>query len=228
MIQFNLLPSVKLEYVRAKRNKRMTLLIAVLIAGTSLAILILLFVAVQLVQKKYSKDLSNDIKTQSSKLENTQDLNKILTIQNQLASLPGLHDDKPLATKLLGYVKQLTPSKISISDIVVDYSTQTVVITGASNEISTVNTFVDTIKFTTYKTQKNEEGKAFSVVVLSSFGKDEKGTKYEVTFKYDPIIFSNTDPAIIVIPPNKITTRSETEKPDALFQAPSQPSTGGQ
>lgn len=228
MIQFNLLPSVKLEYVRAKRNKRMTLLIAVLVAGVSLAILILLFVAVQLVQKKYSKDLSADIKTQSSKLENTPDLNKILTIQNQLASLPGLHDQKPLAIKFLNYVKLLTPAKVSISDLEIDYSANTILINGSADEISTVNTFVDTLKFTTYKADSGTEGKAFSEVVLTNFGKDKKGISYKISLKFDSIISSNTKPANIVVPNGKITTRSETEKPEALFQPLSEPNVGGQ
>ncbi len=223
MIQFNLLPSVKLEYVKARRNKRVTLLVAVLAAGVSLAIMIMLFFGVQVLQKKYSSDLSTDIKAESAKLENTPELNKILTIQNQLASLPALHDQKPVATRLLGYVKQVTPAKVSIAKMDIDFSEQTIKITGSADAISTVNTFVDTLKFTTYKTEDAKTGSAFSAVVLSSFGKDEKGAKYEITFKYDTIIFSNASPVALTVPPGKITTRSETEKPEALFQPLSNP-----
>ena len=218
MIQFNLLPSVKLEYVRAKRNKRITLLAAVLIAGVSLGIVVLLFVAVQLVQKKYSNDLSADIKTESSKLENTQDLNKILTVQNQLAALPGLHDQKPVAIRLIDFVKQVLPAKVSIADLEVDYSAQKFKIDGSADAISTINTFVDTLKFTTYKSNSGKTGNAFSSVVLSSFGRDDKGAKYEISLTYDPEIFANESPVSLVIPPGKITTRSETEKPEAIFQ----------
>ncbi len=223
MIQFNLLPNIKLEYVRARRNKRMTLLVAVLIAGSTLAIMVILFVGVQLVQKKYSTDLSKDIKSESAKLENTPDLNKILTIQNQLASLPALHDQKPVAPRLLNYVKQVTPAKVSIATMEIDFSTQTIKITGSADAISTVNKFADTLKFTTYKTDAAKEGNAFSEVVLSSFGRDEKGASYELSFKYDPIIFSNDSPVTLTVPPGKITTRSETEKPEALFQPLSNP-----
>lgn len=223
MMQFNLLPNVKLEYVRARRNKRMTLLVAVLISGATLAIMVILFVGVQLVQKKYSTDLSKDIKTESRKLEDTPDLNKILTIQNQLASLPALHGQKPVAPRLLNYVKQVTPAKVSIATMEIDFSTQTIKITGSADAISTVNKFADTLKFTTYKTDDAKEGNAFSEVVLSSFGRDEKGASYELSFKYDPIIFSNDSPVTLTVPPGKITTRSETEKPEALFQPLSEP-----
>lgn len=228
MIQFNLLPSVKLEYVRARRNKRMTLLVATLAAGAALAILVILFVGVQVLQKKYSSDLSKDIKTESKKLENIPEFSKILTIQNQLASLPALHNQKPVSTRLLGYVKQVTPAKVSIAKMDVDFDAQTMDITGAADSIGTINKFVDTLKFTTYKTEAGAEGKAFSAVVLSSFGKDDKGASYRITFKYDPTIFSNDSPVALIVPPGKITTRSETEKPEALFQPLSNPSETGQ
>ena len=223
MIQFNLLPNIKLEYVRARRNKRVTLLIAGLVAAALLTIMIILFAGVQIFQKKYSSDLSADIKTESSKLEDTPDLDKILTIQNQLASLPALHDQNPVATRLLGYVRQLTPAKASIAKMDIDFSAQTIKITGSADAISTVNKFVDTLKFTTYKTEDNKEGPAFSAVVLSNFGKDDKGASYEITFKYDPIIFANSSPVTLTVPAGKITTRSETEKPEALFQPLSNP-----
>ncbi len=224
MIQFNLLPSVKREYVRARRNKRVTLLVAVLVAAVTLGILVILFFGVQVIQKKYSSDLTADIKTESSKLENTQDLNKILTIQNQLASLTALHDKKPVTSRLLGYVKQITPAKASIAKMNIDFSAGTIDITGSADSISTVNKFADTLKFTTYKTDDNKTGSAFSAVVLASFGKDDKGTSYQLSFKYDPIIFANDSPVTLVVPPGKITTRSETEKPEDLFQPLSNPS----
>ncbi len=196
----------------------MTILIAGLMATTALAVLIVLFVSVQILQKHYSKALSSDIKTQSAQLENTQDLNKILTIQNQLNSLPALHDQKPTATRLFGYLKQFTPAKASIASLDIDFEAQTISVTGSADAISTINTFVDTLKFTTYKTDDNKTGNAFSNVVLTTFGRDDKGASYQLNLKYDPVIFASGGSPVLVVPPGKITTRSETEKPDALFQ----------
>lgn len=218
MIQFNLLPSVKKEYVRARRNKRATLLIAGLASVASLSIFIILFVGVSIIQSKYSRDLSKNLKTESTKLGNVSDLNKILTIQNQLNSLTALHDQKPVATRLFAYMKQVTPAKISIASLNLDFEQQTVNITGASDSIGTVNKFVDTLKFTTFKTDDKKEGNAFSDVVLSSFGRDDKGASYQLSFKFDPVIFSSSSKPALSVPSNKITTRSETEKPDSLFQ----------
>lgn len=231
MIQFNLLPSVKLDYVRANRNKRFTLLIAGLASAVSLTILVVLFVGVQILQRNYSAALSNDIKTESSKLQNTPDLDKILTIQNQLNSLSGatgLHEQKPVASRLLGYIKQLTPDKASIAKMNIDFNEQTIGITGSADSINTVNKFIDTLKFTTFKTGDEQTGSAFSAVVLANFGKDDKGISYELTLKYDPVIFLNTSPVNLVVPAGKITTRSETEKPEALFQPLSNTNGAGQ
>ena len=217
MIQFNLLPSVKQEYVSARRNRRVTLMIAILVSGAALAIVIILFMGVQVVQKKYSADLSADIKSQAAKLTSTPDIDKVLTIQNQLASLPALHDQKPATTRLLSYLKQITPAKVSISSINVDFVTQSIQITGAADSLSTINTFVDTLKFTTYETADGQTGNAFSEVVLTSFSAAQDSVSYSIGFKYDPIIFTNTSTVTLTVPPGKITTRSETEKP--LFQS---------
>jgi Tfp pilus assembly protein PilN len=228
MIQFNLLPAVKMEYVKARQTKRMTVLIATLVASASLVILVLLFVGVQIAQKKHSRDLSKDIKTESSKLEDTTDLNKILTIQNQLNSLTGLHDKKPVATRLFNYVKQVTPASVSIATLNVDFDAQTISVTGSADAISSVNKFVDTLKFTTYKMADNTEGSAFSSVVLAGFGKDDKGASYQLTLKYDPKIFDSAGDVTLNVPSSKITTRSQTEKPESLFQPLSNDNEGAQ
>lgn len=220
MIQFNLLPNVKLEYVRAQRNKRLTILMAVLVAGVALAVMVTLFVGVQILQKKHSDDLSADIKSESRKLEAIPELSKILTIQNQLDSLPGLHDKKPATTRIFDYLKQITPNKVSIASVVFDFELQSVEISGSADAISSVNKFADTLKFTGFSSENQSDGTtlAFSEVVLVSFGRDDKGTSYQLSLKFDPLIFDNTSNISLLVPPNKITTRSETEKPDSLFQ----------
>lgn len=245
MIQFNLLPAVKQEYVRTQHQKRLVVLIAASATAVALVIFIALFIAVRVVQKNYSASLTEQIKTETSKLEGTTDLNKILTIQNQLASLPALHDQKPVTTRLLGYMKQVTPAKVSVASMDIDFVNQTMSITGSADAISTVNKFVDTLKFTSYSIKYgesepkinctfkelsyNEDTRvqtciAFSAVVLSSFGRDTKGASYQLSLIYDPNIFSASSEVNLLVPTGKITTRSETEKPEALFQPLSNPS----
>lgn len=226
MIQFNLLPDIKLEYIRTKRSKRLIILGSVLASAAALLILVLLLLIVDGIQKKHLNDLNKDVSTMTHQLQNTPDLSKVLTVQNQLKNLPALHDKKPVATRLAGYLGQITPAQISISQLEVDFTGSTIHIIGAANSLGTVNTFIDTMKFTTYSVgDSTNSQKAFSEIVLSSFGRDDKGASYEINLKFDPLIFDSKSDVKLNVP-KQITTRSETEKPTDLFQ-PNSNTNGG-
>jgi hypothetical protein len=216
MIQFNLLPDVKLEFMKAERTKRLVIAISTAATIISVTIMVVLLMVVLVFQKKYMNDLSADITTYSRNLQGTQDLNKILTVQNQLKSLTALHQEKPDATRIFPYLKQITPSQVSLATLTIDFDASSFVITGSASSLSDVNKFVDTLKFTEY-TKDKETKRAFSEVVLASFGRADKGASYTINLKFDPIIFSNTEKVDLTVP-EKVTTRSETEKPTALFE----------
>jgi len=93
-------------------------------------------------------DLSKDISAKTTELQSKEDINKILTVQNQLNSLPGLHNQKMISSRLFDYLQQLTPSDATISDVNIDFLTNKAVIEGNAKEISVVNKFADTLKFT--------------------------------------------------------------------------------
>jgi hypothetical protein len=217
-IQFNLLPTVKLDYIKAQRTKRQVILISSLVAGFVFGIFLLLFITVNVLQKQHLSNLNKDIGQQTAKLEGINDLSKILTVQNQLKTLPGLHEQKPAASRVFGYISQITPNDVSMSNASVDFSTQTITIVGTAKDFNAINKYVDTIKFTNYSVEGTDgTKKAFSDVVLSNFNRDDKTASYQVTFKFDPIIFDNTQKVTLSVP-SIISTRSETEKPAALFQ----------
>jgi Tfp pilus assembly protein PilN len=224
MIQFNLLPDVKLEYIKARKLKRMVVIVSSIVAGSALTLMILLFLGVAVFQKSHLNNLSKDINSKKGELTKTQDLDKILTIQQQLNSLPKLHDGKPVVSRLFPYIQQVTPKSVSIDSLDVDFASKTMKVSGAADSISTINTFVDTLKFTNFKTsedkdsQASESKNAFSSVVLVSFGKDDKGSSYQISLNFDPSIFDGTLDVALSVPPGKITTRSETEKPAPLFE----------
>ena len=219
MIQVNLLPKVKLDYVKTTRNKRVTMLVAFLSAAAAIAILVSLFVVVNVIQKKYSSDLSRDIDAETAKLQSINDLDKILTIQNQLESLGPLHEEKPVASRLLSYIEKLTPNNVAINEFNINFEEFTIEIIGEADTLKNVNEYVDTIKFTNYVVSEGQEPlPAFSEVVLSEFSKDEEGATYEITANFDQAIFASSDDVKLEVPKNKITTRSETSKPSDLFK----------
>lgn len=224
MIQLNLLPDIKLAYVRARRLRRTVVVIAAIIAGSCLTAMVLLLITVQVVQTKYLNDLNKDIATNTKKLESSPNLNKILTIQNQLNNLTPLHDQKPVATRINKYIQQVTPKDVSIASINLDFVANKMTVTGKAASVALVNQYVDTYKFTTYKTATTGDSspKAFSQVVLTSYSLPTAttgttaGASYTITLSFDPIIFNNKEEVQLVVP-TQITTRSETEKP-TLFQ----------
>ncbi len=237
MIQFNLLPDVKLEYIRARRSQRLVFGVAGIVTAISVAIL-LVVVSIGLAEKKHLSDVNKNIASESSDLQKKPQIDKILTVQNQLESLQKLHDTKLASSRLLDYINQVTPAEDSITELHVDFVTFKVAITGKADSLSNVNTYIDTLKFTTYNVPggdtKNPPS-AFKDVVMTSFliGTTENdGPKtqstYGIDFTYDPLIFDITQNVTLKVPDDKITTRSELEKPTDLFiKSPDAVTNGG-
>ncbi len=227
MIQFNLLPDIKLEYIKTRRTKRLIMLIVSVVTAVSMTVMILLLIVVNGFQRSHLNNLSGDIERASTAIKETEDLDKILTIQSQLTSLPALHEQKPVASRLFGYISQITPVNTSIARLNISFTDQTISITGAADTLGTVNKFVDTLKFTEFKLGDTQD-RAFFDVVLSSFGRDVRGASYTINLKFKPAIFESSTEVELVVP-NIITTRSQTEKPEeALFQPLTTPDSEGE
>jgi hypothetical protein len=233
-MQINLLPDVKVEFVKARRLKRTIISVCLLISGLALAIFILFFVSVTVVQKQHLSNLDQDINDYTNQLESTSDIAKILTIQNQLGALTNLHNDKPVASRIFTYIKQFAPKEASIDTLTVNFDDQTMTITGKATNLAAVNKFTDTLKFTTFTIESDTNAgnkPAFSEVTLKEFGLDAgsstsgKPANYTIELKYAPEIFSSAGNVKLTIP-NQVTTRSETEKPSNVFEQQT-PTDGG-
>ncbi len=224
MIQVNLLPDVKLQYIKAERTRRLVLSVSILIAAAAIGLLILLL-SVDGLQKKHLNDLSGDISSETSELQHKPQINKMLTVQNQLQSLTALHAQSPAAARLFDYLNQVTPANVAITDLKIDFTQQTMSITGTSDSLANVNKYIDTLKLTKFTTDSNPDNQpAFSNVVLSSFSLDTgasnpgQAANYTITMSYDPAIFDITQNAKLSVP--NVTTRSDINQPATdIFQA---------
>jgi Tfp pilus assembly protein PilN len=225
MIQFNLLPDVKLEFIKAQRMRRLVLGVSILVSAVSVVILVLLL-SVDGLQKKHLSDLNNAIASETSTLQRKPNINTILTVQNQLESLTQLHNGKPAADRLFNYLNELTPAPVAITNFTVNFDANTITITGTADTLSSVNQYVDTLKLTTYSTASSSSNKpAFSNVVLSAFGYDTNPTDpseaatFTITFSYDKSIFDITKNISLSVPTT--TTRAQLQDPSDLFKATS-------
>lgn len=233
MIQFNLLPDVKLEYIKATRTKRMVTSIAILVSALVVGIVVILVISVMGIQRQHLNNLQTDIDKKTDTLVNTNDINKVLTIQNQLSKLTGLHENKPVTTRLFDYIALTTPSDVRFGDMTIQFQESTITLTGQAPRIERVNEFVDTLKFTdveiTEKVTKIVDGeeetsnevtikRAFSEVVMAEFSRsDGQEVTYTINFKFDPVLFDGRKSTRLIVP-KLTTTRSEVEKPGNLFQ----------
>ena len=233
MVEFNLLPDVKIQYLNARRLKRIVMSVSVIVGSVSLFIFILLVLFVDVAQKARINDLSNSITSSVGQIKGNTNLDKILTIQNQLQSLPNIETQTPITTRIFTYISQLTPSKATISSLNFDLGQNTATISGGADSINTVNQFVDTLKFTNYKDGTSTGNQAFSTVVLSSFSiatsssSGSNQSQYSISFNFDPKLFESTENVSLVIP-QITTTRSITSQPTDLFKANSGSSTSNQ
>ncbi len=225
MIQFNLLPDIKLEYIRTRRLNRLITVVSVLVTALAVLITVVLFINVKVIQSNHLNNLKNSIKSSTTRLQSNTNFNKILTVQNQLASLPALNNQKPLVSRLIGFgsnpgfLSSITPNSVSLGSITTSFTTHTLTLQGTATNVYAVNQYVDTLKFTKYYINGNkaDELNAFSAVTLSGFGAVQSGsTSYSITLTFDPNLFDSTKQISLDVP-NIITTRAEIDTPAVLF-----------
>ena len=215
MIQLNLLPDIKQEYIKAQAVKRLVISASFIASAIALFVLVLSLASVYVIQRKSIHDLGADITAKSSELKNTDNISDILTVQSQLNSLSSLHMQKPVASRLFGYLSQVTPTQATISDLKVDYTQSTMAISGNAPSLDVVNTFVDGLKFTNYTIKGSSATQvAFSTVVLASFSRSATSATYSITLSFDPVIFNVADDVTLTVG----NSQSATQQPSIIFK----------
>src|SRR3989344_2946651 len=109
MVQFNLLPDVKLRYIRTQATQKLVYSISFALAMISLAAFAVIFLYVDVLQKTTMSNADDDVKKYTKELREIPDLDKILTIQNQLNTLVGLHQSKHIVSRLYTYQDRVFP-----------------------------------------------------------------------------------------------------------------------
>lgn len=220
MLQFNLLPDVKMAYLKTRRIKRVVSVVSLLVTAGSVTLFVLMFLLANIWQKSTIKDLDKDVSASVARIEGTKDLNKILTIQSQIDSLVTLHAGKPVASRLFTHLAAVTPAQVSYTNVTIDFNAHTMNLSGVAkktptlNKIQSVNKFVDTLIFATYKTAADAQPvSAFGKVVLSGFSAKAESATFSITLEFDPLIFDSAQKTLVMQVPNKVTTRSELNKP---------------
>lgn len=197
MIQINLLPDVKRDYLRAQQSKHIFTVVSILVSIIAVSLLVLLFAYVQVVQPRHRTHLQADIDKNIQELKNKKDAVKIVTVQGVLEQIPALQDKKLITSKLFDYLPSFTPRDVSYTDIQLDLTANTLGISGSTTTLERANVLANNLKSAsfTYKQGDSEQTIApFSDVVFGSLGKGEdnlqnKNVSFRIDFKINPVMF---------------------------------------
>lgn len=190
MIQFNLLPDIKIEYIKAKRMKRLVAFVSVIVSSVCIVFFVIIFLLVNVWQKQQMKNLEDKTIELTNKLKETEDIDDILTVQSQLRSIDGLHEQKPTLSKFFKYMEMMKPESVIISSRQLVFAENKVVISGTAPSIEVVREFIDTLKYSEYKLAENAEpAKLFERVELSAFSRtsaEKNPAVFTINFQFKP------------------------------------------
>lgn len=221
MIQFNLLPDSKMTDLKSSRMSRMIIAITFLVSILAIIVTVLLMIEVKVIQKHQISKYNAQISSENIALNKVPDLNSILKINDAIQVLPTLYNSRPDATRLAGYLSLITPADVSLTSFNINFSADTVSVSGNADSIDTINTFVDTLKFCEYTTDNGAtNANAFNQVILSNYSyvpSSATGQSFSITAGFSPVIFAAKDTNVKLVVPNKITTRSDIDQPTDLF-----------
>jgi hypothetical protein len=231
MIELNLVPDVKQEFIRAKRIRTVVVSTSILVGLGAVAIVVILAAYAFLGQTVRSSFADNEIKDKSVALAKVSDLGKTLTVQHQLSELTSLHDKTNVMSRffeVLAAVNPAAPNQVTFSLARIDSESGTVRLEGQA-----VNGFnaADTLKKTILNTSLSyrDESKELKTVPITkdvslselSYGEDSTGRKvlrFTLTFTYDEALMSPlSKDAVIVRPDRQNVTDSFLHLPESLF-----------
>lgn len=232
MIEINLIPDVKQEYLKAKRARMLVISGAIIVGIISVIIVVLLAVYLFGIQAVRSSGVDSDIRKKQESLKTTDDLTNMLTLQSQLANINSLHDKENISSRMfdiLGAISPAQPNQVTFSTVKYDAENKSVHIDGqAVNGFVAVDAFKKTIEATTFSYQEDNKTTTLPVaknVTLSnlSYGEDASGVKvlrFSVDFDYDPSLFASSSKTVVVIGPDKQNaTDSHKYLPTSLFDS---------
>ena len=191
-VQFNLLPDIKLKADKSRRLRDVIYSGAIAISVISLAIFLIMLFSVDVIQKKQFNDAGKNLDSTNAQLKSVANINQIITVNNQLQTLVNLHQNKHITSRIFTYLPQVTPSAVSIGKLDIDTTANTMSITGNADSQKTVNTFIDTLKLTTFKVGDTDSAHpAFTSVVESGFAINPTNVSYTLNLSFDPQLFAN-------------------------------------
>lgn len=112
MISINLLPDVKKDLLRVRRERNLVVTVSVIAVGVSVGILLVLGATLggmTVAKMATESSIESNEKKIDDAIKNDQ-LNRYLTIQNQLSQIDGLKGEQRIYSRLMDYLVALNPA----------------------------------------------------------------------------------------------------------------------
>ncbi|NCU38024.1 hypothetical protein EOL96_03160 [Candidatus Saccharibacteria bacterium] len=232
MIEINLIPDVKQEFIHAQKMRNMVIVFAILASGAAVALLAVLglLYASQVLRENMAR---TEVDKQFKSLQSIDNINNVLTIQNQMSKISSIHANKTKDSRLfrlLSAINPPSPNNVKISKVSLNPADNRLTIEGsAENGFAATDVFRKTILNT--KLEYVEDGGIEPLTVNltevvkigeTSYGETEEGgrvLRFTVDFEYPKGLFDNTMNLVsIEAPTAKIdVTDSRVRVPDSLF-----------
>ncbi len=233
MIEVNLIPDIKREFLRTKLMRNFVITLSMLISGVAIVVLAILgtVVGAQLVAEG-SQD--KEIKKQEKILLGIEDLDKTVTLQHQLGTIGKMHQDKNIDSRLFNVLSAINPAEqnyAKISNLKYDPSAKTILLEGWTEDHVSLEAFKKTILntkvhyFTKNEDDTQEEPLAEKIESSpSSLGLNSEGKqvlRFSFSFVYPDELFMNSDKPVVVEALGKKTdvTDSKLGVPSNLFES---------
>lgn len=239
MININLIPDVKSAYLKSQKIKYATFLSTAIVAGIFIAATVLLWLFTTYQSNRISS-LESEISDNVNRIKQVEDLEKIVTVKNQLTALPNVHSDKPVSSRVFQHLEAVVPENIGLSQVDMAFTDSTaftgtseieedgelqrvgglVEITGRGESFKDVNVFADALKNATFTTKDlTDETKAFYKVKVNSLDKDvDEGSFFVLQALFHDRLYDFGEEDVKLIVPRITSSPSVQED---IFTAPS-------
>ena len=230
MIEINLIPDVKQELIKAQRTRNRIISFSILVSIVSggLVVFLVLFL---LGQKGMEILTDNGVTQEFNRLSKTEDINNMVTIQNQLSKISSLHENKGINSRIFDIISAVNPpdpNHVGISRALLDPSTKTITLEGsAANSFTATETLKKTILNTTFEYSVDNNAQSVPLaqdvsITNTSYGTDSDGSRvlrFTISFVYpDDLLSNKITNARIVSPTGSVdVTDSKTRLPESLF-----------
>ena len=202
MIELNLVPDIKREYIKAQRQRALAISVSIVVglAAVGVVVLLGLLIGVQFARDKLARNAIND---QNAKLQKVTDLSSMLTIQSQLSTLSSQNDSRTIDSRIfdvLSAINPPAPNNVQFSSVKLDPVAQTISLDGsADGGYAATDTLKKTILNSTFEYTKDSSSQKVPLttnvaIVGTNYAQGSNGQQtlqFSLVLNYASDLFSN-------------------------------------